>query len=98
MSRTIALLAPLLFSFIGTSATWAQQSSPAPANPTTPGTQEQTATQNPTPVIRVSVNLVQVDATVTDAQGHSVPNLEAKDFEVFQDGKPQTITKFSYVN
>lgn len=52
----------------------------------------------PSHVIRVNVDLVQVDATVTDASGKAVPNLEPQDFEVLQDGKPQVITKFSYVN
>jgi len=51
-----------------------------------------------TPVIRVSVNLVQVDATVTDANDKVVRDLKAEDFEVLQDGKPQNITTFSYVN
>src|SRR6267143_1837205 len=51
-----------------------------------------------TPVIRVSVNLVQVDATVTDANDKVVRDLKAEDFEVLQDGKTQNITTFSYVN
>ena len=47
-------------------------------------------------VIRVSVNLVQVDAAVTDAQGRPITDLQSRDFELLQDGKPQTITNFSY--
>ena len=50
------------------------------------------------PVIRVSVDLVQVDATVTDAAGRHVPGLNPVDFEVFEDGKPQRITHFSYLS
>jgi VWFA-related protein len=57
--------------------------------------QPQAADQN---VIRINVNLVQVDAVVTDSHDHLVPNLEASDFEVLQDGKPQKITNFSYIN
>ncbi len=49
------------------------------------------------PVIRVTVDLVQVDAVVTDSKGHHVADLQAGDFEVLEDGKPQTITHFSYV-
>jgi len=49
-------------------------------------------------VIRIDVNLVQVDAVVTDSRGRRVPNLEASDFEIWQDGKRQTITDFSYVS
>jgi VWFA-related protein len=49
-------------------------------------------------VIRINVNLVQVDAVVTDGKGNPVTNLTAEDFEVFQDGKPQAITNFAYIN
>jgi len=55
----------------------------------------QAADQN---VIRINVNLVQVDAVVTDSHDHLVPNLEASDFQVLQDGKPQKISNFSYIN
>jgi len=55
----------------------------------------QSADQN---VIRINVNLVQVDAVVTDSHDRLVPNLEAKDFQVLQDGKPQQITNFSYID
>ena len=64
--------------------------------------------QNPAPpsgaaaasntVIRIDVNLVQVDAVVTDSKGRRAPNLQASDFEIWQDGKPQAITNFSYVS
>ncbi|HTG72623.1 MAG TPA: VWA domain-containing protein [Terriglobia bacterium] len=50
------------------------------------------------PVIRINVNLVQVDAVVTDSRGNPVTNLKADDFEVFQDGKPQVITNFEFVD
>jgi VWFA-related protein len=49
------------------------------------------------PVIRVTVDLVQVDAIVTDTQGHHIANLKPEDFEILEDGKPQKITHFSYV-
>lgn len=54
--------------------------------------------QNPDNTIRITVNLVQVDAVVSDSKGKQVTNLEAKDFEILQDGKPQKITHFSYVS
>jgi VWFA-related protein len=52
----------------------------------------------PDTVIRINVNLVQVDATVTDSKGRPVTDLKAGDFQILQDNKPQVITNFSYVN
>src|SRR5579863_6546862 len=49
-------------------------------------------------VLHVNVNLVQVDAVVTDSKGKLVTGLTADDFQIFQDGKPQKITHFSYVS
>jgi VWFA-related protein len=49
-------------------------------------------------VIRIDVNLVQVDAVVTDSRGRRVTNLPATAFEILQDGKPQSITNFAYVS
>src|SRR5689334_3753557 len=51
-----------------------------------------------TPVLRVTVNLVQVDAVVTDSKRKQVTDLTADDFQVLQDGKPQKITHFSYIS
>ena len=48
-------------------------------------------------VIRVSVNLVQVDAVVTNKKGQLTSDLTADDFEILQDGQPQKITNLSFV-
>lgn len=48
-------------------------------------------------VVRITVNLVQVDASVTNSKGKPVADLKPEDFEVLQDGEPQKITNFSYV-
>jgi VWFA-related protein len=53
--------------------------------------------QPPNTAIRVDVNLVQVDAVVTDSRNRRVTDLQASDFELLQDGKPQAITNFSYL-
>ncbi|MBI2150819.1 MAG: hypothetical protein HYU27_09490, partial [Acidobacteria bacterium] len=45
--------------------------------------------------IRVDVRLVNVIATVTDDHGRYVSNLNAGDFLVEEDGKPQKIAHFS---
>ena len=65
--------------------------------------QARSADQAPQPpprspgVLRVGVDLVQVDATVTDSRGRHVPDLTAADFEILQDGRPQQISTFSYI-
>jgi VWFA-related protein len=49
------------------------------------------------PTFQTTVNFVDVDVTVADAQGNFVSGLTANDFEVFEDGKPQNIQTFSYI-
>jgi VWFA-related protein len=49
------------------------------------------------PVIRVTVNLVQVEAVVTGPDGHPVRDLEPADFEVRENGVWQRITHFSWI-
>src|ERR1044072_8079585 len=48
-------------------------------------------------VVRINTNLVQIDAIVTK-DGKLVPNLKAEDFELFEDGKKQTITNFAFIS
>jgi VWFA-related protein len=52
----------------------------------------------PDTVIRINVNLVQVDAVVTDSAGKAMTDLKPEDFEILQDGKRQQITNFSYIS
>ena len=52
-------------------------------------------TQQPT--FRTTVNSVDVDVTVSDERGTFVTGLTADDFEVLEDGKPQQIQTFSYI-
>jgi len=47
--------------------------------------------------LHFDVNLVQVDAVVEDRSGHRPADLKAGDFEVRQDGRPQSITHFLFV-
>jgi len=49
-------------------------------------------------VVRISVTLVQVDAVVTDKKGAPVTDLQKDDFEIYEDGKRQFITNFSFVS
>jgi len=54
--------------------------------------------ESPSGVIRITVNLVQIDAVVTDSKGRQVTNLKPDDFEILEDRRPQRITNFSYVS
>ena len=47
---------------------------------------------------KVEVNYVEIDAVVTDAQGNFVRTLTKDDFQVFEQGKPQTVANFSLVD
>jgi VWFA-related protein len=49
-------------------------------------------------VVHIEVNLVQVDAVVTDKNNRHVTNLTAADFEIRQDGKVQAVTNFSFID
>jgi VWFA-related protein len=57
-------------------------------------TQSQTDTDE---VVRITTNLVQLDAVVTDKKGRLVTDLTADDFEVYEDGHQQQITNLSFI-
>jgi len=44
---------------------------------------------------RTGVEVISVNATVTDAEGHLVTDLPRESFELYEDGVQQTITQFS---
>ncbi|MBI4265939.1 MAG: VWA domain-containing protein [Acidobacteria bacterium] len=94
MTRRLSVAA--LLAVLGAGLLAAQQQPPPPAPPQ-PSAAPQT--QEPPPVtFRVEINYVEVDAVVTDALGNPVTDLTLGDFEVLEDGQPQTITAFSIVN
>ncbi len=58
--------------------------------------------QNPTgtpseDVLKISTTLIQADVTVTDKDGKVVTDLKPEDFEIYENGKKQEITNFSFV-
>jgi VWFA-related protein len=53
--------------------------------------------QQPPPTFRAGVNFVRVDVIVNDNKGEPVTNLTQADFEVLEDGKPQTIEQFRLI-
>src|SRR5437588_7321973 len=82
-----------------------QQPQPTP----TPAAQQPQSQQQPTPtpspaeeseedVVRITTNLVQFDAVVTDKKGNPVTDLRPEDFEVYANGRKQPVTNFSYIS
>lgn len=84
MDRRVRLAA--LFVLLAGSALTAGQNPP-------PATAPQQA-----PTFKVRVDYVEVDALVTDKQGQFVRDLKKEDFQVFEDGKPQSIVNFGIVD
>ena len=48
--------------------------------------------------IKISTTLIQIDVTVTDKDGNIVKDLKPEDFEVYENGKKQPITNFSFIS
>ncbi len=76
-------------------------SSPQPASPSqdqqaAPSQdQQQPQSEEPLQTFKSQVNVVNLFFNVKDKHGLLIPNLTKNDFEVFEDGKPQTIKYFS---
>jgi VWFA-related protein len=70
------------------------QAPPVQGQPPTPPAQGQ---QPARPTFRTGVNVVRVDVIVTGRDGRSVDDLGQADFEVTEDGKPQSIETFKLV-
>src|SRR5712692_9273652 len=51
----------------------------------------------PTITAQVEVHVVNVDVSVTDANGNPIPGLSKDDFEILEDGHPQKVTNFSVI-
>src|SRR5437762_1605725 len=52
----------------------------------------------PQPTFKAQVEYVEVDALVVDRTGNFVRGLSKDDFQVLEDGKPQTISTFTLVD
>jgi VWFA-related protein len=63
----------------------------------TPVRQTTEPQQDQDEVVRITANLVQIDAVVTDKKGEVVTDLTADDFEVYEDGRPQKVTNLSFI-
>ena len=76
----------------------AQQPAQYPPQAPSQNSSQQTQQQNQDAVVRISTQLVQVDAVVTDKKGNHIEDLTADDFEMFVDGKKQDLTHFRHVS
>ena len=96
MKRTFLVLALVLQLSV---PALAQQPEPRGQKPNRP---ESNAQQPVRPgedeVVRITTNLVQVDAVVTDKNGRPITDLRPEEIEIREDGKPQKIVNFSYVS
>lgn len=90
MKKSSFLATALNFAILGSSL--AQTPPPRPTSPASPSTPTEDE------VVRVTTELVQIDAVVTDKDGKPVTDLRAEDFEILEDKKPQQITAFSYIS
>src|SRR5260370_11190594 len=71
---------------------------PAAGQQIKPPPEAQKAQNQEDDVVRITTNLVQIDAVVTDKSGKHVTDLQSEDFDIRVDGKLQKITNFSYVS
>src|SRR4051812_45428548 len=89
---------PLLAAFLLTQMIcggFAQQTKPTPAS--SPPPLQPTATpKNADDVVKITTNLVQVDAVVTGKNGEIVADLKPEEIELYEDGKRQQVTNFSW--
>ncbi|MBV9241768.1 MAG: VWA domain-containing protein [Acidobacteria bacterium] len=62
----------------------------------------QTPTPSPAPteddVVKITTSLVQIDVTVTDQDNRVIRDLKPTDFEIYQNGKRQDISNFSFIS
>ena len=85
----------LALALVLSSAALAGQQAPPPGPPVAP---QQPDPQMPPITFRSEVNYVEVDAVVRDGQGNFVRDLRQGDFQVLEDGVPQTVTAYSLID
>lgn len=77
---------------------FAQETAPPQAQQTKPPTEPQEPTRSSDDdVVKITTNLVQIDAVVTDKKGKPVNDLRADEVQISEDGHPQKVTHFSFV-
>src|SRR5579864_7858926 len=89
----MSMAALLLASILLIAQSFPAQASPG-QQPASTG-QKSEDSQEPTETLKVNVNVVQLFFNVKDKHGALIPNLTKADFDVAEDGKPQTIKYFT---
>ena len=84
-------LAILLLTVASTAQFGAAQQAAQPAS----AGQQSSEDQKPTETLKVNVNVVQLFFNVKDKHGALIPNLKKEDFDIAEDGKPQSIKYFT---
>ncbi len=74
----------------------AQQPGATKLGPPPPSPQQSPQKPGEDDVVKITTNLVQVDAVVTDKNGKVVTDLKPDEVEIFEDGDKQKITNFSF--
>lgn len=94
MKKRLSLaLAVLLAPLHAPAQVLTQQSAQTP-----PATQRREENPYEDEVVRITTNLVQFDAVVTDKKGQLVTDLRPEEFEVTVNGKRREVSNFSYVD
>jgi VWFA-related protein len=93
----LPVLRASLFAFLfaaGLATASAQQPAASPDNRPDPNHQDQDQDQSAA-TLKVNVNVVQLFFNVKDKRGALIPSLTKNDFQILEDGKPQTIKYFA---
>ncbi len=90
---TFALCAALFLIALFPGPGSAQQAAATP--PSADKNQAEMTSQETPATFKARVNLVLVPVVVRDNQGRAIGNLKQEDFQIFDKGKPQVISKFS---
>jgi len=93
-SKRMLALCTLAGALFAAPPSQAQQSASPQTSPQQPA-QPSGDSQQPTETLKVNVNVVQLFFNVKDKHGALIPHLTKDDFEIAEDGKPQTIKYFN---
>src|SRR5947207_8207674 len=84
-----------LISLAGATLVAAAQQLPTLAGQDQPSSSQSQSRDDAMSTLKVNVDVVQLFFNVKDKKGGLIPNLTKNDFQIFEDGKPQTIKYFT---